>query len=147
MIDPQFPLRVTGPNVHSKVFDDEVIVLDMSSGTYFSLRGGAADIWALVQSPVTTADVVTALTRRYDGAPDAIAAAAHRCLGELVDAGLVVADPGLGRATPGDGPAGTARRPFPAPEIERFTDMQELLLLDPIHEVDDTGWPNAPHGT
>ena len=24
----------------------------------------------------------------------------------------------------------------------RLTDMQELLVLDPIHEVDATGWPN-----
>ena len=22
--------------------------------------------------------------------------------------------------------------------------MQELLLLDPIHEVDERGWPNTP---
>ena len=25
--------------------------------------------------------------------------------------------------------------------FERFTDMQDLLLLDPIHDVDETGWP------
>jgi hypothetical protein len=26
--------------------------------------------------------------------------------------------------------------------FERFTDMQDLLILDPIHEVDDeAGWP------
>jgi hypothetical protein len=25
--------------------------------------------------------------------------------------------------------------------LERYTDMQELLLLDPIHDVDQTGWP------
>jgi hypothetical protein len=22
-----------------------------------------------------------------------------------------------------------------------YTDMEELLLLDPIHDVDETGWP------
>jgi hypothetical protein len=26
-------------------------------------------------------------------------------------------------------------------ELIKYTDMQELLLLDPIHEVDETGWP------
>ncbi len=31
---------------------------------------------------------------------------------------------------------------FEAPILHKFTDMQELLLLDPIHEVDETGWPN-----
>jgi hypothetical protein len=31
--------------------------------------------------------------------------------------------------------------PFPGLAIHRFTDLQELLFLDPVHEVDDEGWP------
>jgi hypothetical protein len=26
--------------------------------------------------------------------------------------------------------------------LHKYTDMEELLLLDPIHDVDETGWPN-----
>src|SRR5262245_34447798 len=50
MMDRRHRVRVSSPNVHSKVFDDEVLVLDMASGMYFSLRGAAIDIWALVQA-------------------------------------------------------------------------------------------------
>jgi hypothetical protein len=25
--------------------------------------------------------------------------------------------------------------------LNKYSDMQELLLLDPIHDVDDAGWP------
>jgi len=32
--------------------------------------------------------------------------------------------------------------PFVAPVLERYEDMQDFLLVDPIHEVDDSGWPN-----
>lgn len=28
-----------------------------------------------------------------------------------------------------------------APKLDIYTDMQELLLLDPVHDVDETGWP------
>ncbi len=36
--------------------------------------------------------------------------------------------------------------PYAPPALETYTDMQELLLLDPIHDVDETGWPAArPH--
>jgi hypothetical protein len=143
MVDPQVPLRVTSANIHSKAFDDEVVVLDMTSGTYFSLRGGAAEIWALVQSQATTADIITTLTDRYDTPPEVTAALARQCVSELLEAGLVITDPSLSRLAPAERALGAVTRPFPAPEIERFTDMQELLLLDPIHEVDDTGWPNA----
>jgi hypothetical protein len=30
-----------------------------------------------------------------------------------------------------------------APVLEKYTDMQELLLLDPIHDVEEAGWPKA----
>jgi hypothetical protein len=32
---------------------------------------------------------------------------------------------------------------FGPPRLQKFTDMQELLLLDPIHEVDEAGWPHT----
>ena len=31
--------------------------------------------------------------------------------------------------------------PFVTPTLSRYTEMQDLLLLDPIHDVDDSGWP------
>jgi hypothetical protein len=30
---------------------------------------------------------------------------------------------------------------FTRPVLNKFGDMQDLLLLDPIHEVDEAGWP------
>jgi len=33
------------------------------------------------------------------------------------------------------------RQPFSAPVLNAYTDMEELLLLDPIHDVDQAGWP------
>jgi hypothetical protein len=44
-------------------------------------------------------------------------------------------------ATNGD--RATPRRRFQAPRFEKHTDMQDLILLDPVHEVADTGWPHA----
>jgi hypothetical protein len=30
---------------------------------------------------------------------------------------------------------------FTPPLLHKYSDMQELLLLDPIHDVDEAGWP------
>jgi hypothetical protein len=30
---------------------------------------------------------------------------------------------------------------FVPPSLAKFQDMQDLLLLDPIHETDEPGWP------
>ena len=33
---------------------------------------------------------------------------------------------------------------FPHPKLERFDDVRELLLIDPVHQVDqEYGWPKA----
>ena len=42
--------------------------------------------------------------------------------------------------------ASAEKRPFRAPSFQRFEDMQGFLLVDPIHEVDDTGWPHIKPG-
>ena len=32
---------------------------------------------------------------------------------------------------------------YTAPKLATYSDLQDLLLLDPIHDVDETGWPAA----
>jgi hypothetical protein len=33
---------------------------------------------------------------------------------------------------------------YDAPSIQKYTGMEALLLIDPIHDTDDSGWPNRP---
>ncbi len=44
----------------------------------------------------------------------------------------------------GTGTEKSLKPPFRAPSLEKYTDMEALLLLDPIHEVGQTGWPASP---
>ena len=40
--------------------------------------------------------------------------------------------------------AGPAPESYEAPAVHKYTDMENLLLLDPIHEVEEeAGWPHA----
>jgi Coenzyme PQQ synthesis protein D (PqqD) len=141
MVDPNVPLRVASANVHSKIFDDEVVVLDMRAGTYFSLRGSGVDVWELIEANATGARISETLAARYDAPPAEITRAAEVVLDELAEAGLIVSDASVEAA--GASSQAGVKSPFPAPEIERFTDMQEMLQLDPIHEVDEAGWPHT----
>jgi len=36
-----------------------------------------------------------------------------------------------------------SRVAWQVPVLEQFTDMQDLLLFDTIHEVQPEGWPNV----
>jgi hypothetical protein len=32
---------------------------------------------------------------------------------------------------------------YQKPVLEKFTDMQDLILLDPVHDVNPKGWPHT----
>jgi hypothetical protein len=64
-------------------------------------------------------------------------------VGELLAEGLVVEGEGEGSVVTLSG--GAVDGPF-APRLEKYTDMQDLVLIDPVHQVDAAGWPAAPEG-
>jgi hypothetical protein len=35
---------------------------------------------------------------------------------------------------------------YQAPILEKFTDLATMLLLDPVHDVNEEGWPHLPAG-
>lgn len=78
---------------------------------------------------------------------DEITPALQQFITELAEDQLVVAVATPTVATAGasnkanDHHMSTSQRCFTPPVLNKFTDMQELLLLDPIHDVDETGWP------
>jgi hypothetical protein len=141
--------RVNGPNIAHETVDREAILIHLEHGTYYSLAEAGACVWDVVVRGGNAADAVAAVVAAYDVSDAAAAPAVASLLDALVAEGLVAADD----AAPDDAApalplsAGTApdgeRRPWTAPELARFTDMQDLLLADPIHEVADAGWPHV----
>ena len=141
-------LAVGGSHVISETIDGETVVINLDSGVYFSLGGTASDVWEAAVEGTALSDLLADLHARYDGEEPAIRGAVEGLLAEMEADGLVRRVP----RGPSDNPAGPEpapngeRRPFAPPTLERFTDIQDLLLLDPIHEVDDRGWPNPRSG-
>ncbi len=60
-------------------------------------------------------------------------------LKELQEEQLIVTEPAEILAAP----AGPLPPAASRPALQKFTDLQDLLMLDPIHEVDERGWPHA----
>jgi hypothetical protein len=124
-------------------FDDETILINMDTCVYYSLNECGREAWKLIEAGQSTEAIGEALSWQYESDTGSIAASVRQLLEELVAEGLV--EPAEGPpAVPSPVPQGAAiRRPFEPPALARYTDMQDLLLLDPIHDVDATGWPNA----
>ena len=115
-------------------FDDEVVVVHMNRGHYFSIRGLSADIWAALANSISIADL-SAQFSQVDGAE------LDRLLNLFAQQGLILREPlPTEQLTPEEWLAGTVFKN----NVERFTDVEGLLLLDPIHDVDQSGWPLSP---
>lgn len=125
---------VSGPAIIAKDFGDEAIVANLDTGLFYSLGQSGAAVWTGLASGCTLSEIVATLA----GADNTNATVAvGRFIGELVAEGLV---------KPGEASADTTWTPrvdaeFQAPTIEKFDDLQALLLIDPIHDVGEQGWP------
>lgn len=135
--------RVNAPQVIHETIDDETIVIHLDSGNYYSLRGTGAEIWSLLALSLPPDHVVSELLRRHDGDSDKVRTSVDQLVEELCGDELLVPDEGEPAPTP-DLPEAGARTPFEPPQFERFSDMQHLIAIDPIHEVDPArGWPRT----
>jgi hypothetical protein len=131
--------RPNAPAVVSETIDGEVIVINLERGSYFSLRESAAELWSLVEQGCARDAIVEALASRYSASSSqAVASEAGRFLDELREEGLVVESNGAPAAVPDLEPATTE---FAPPRLEKYTDLEDLIMLDPIHEVEPEGWP------
>lgn len=114
--------------------DGEIVAIHFGRGTYYSLRGAAAPVFEAVAGGAEVAGVVKIFA-------DPPADAEARVRG-LVDAwvaeGLLVRVDVVSAGERTDGPISHL---WTEPTFEVFTDMQQLLLADPIHDVGPGAWP------
>ena len=138
--------RVNSPNVVSETIDGEVVIVDLEKGDYYSLFNTAVDIWNAVERQADKDTIVEGIKQSYQAGDPAVEQAVVDFLERLQAEGLVVvesAESATDNAALQDG-FNPENKAFEQPKLEKFTDMEDLLLLDPIHEADEaTGWPNV----
>jgi len=130
--------RLNDSEVASEDLGMEVIVIHLNSGNYYSLRGSAPDIWSCSIAGWTVEEIADRCSLSRIAARDDIVAEVSDLVTYFSGEALIVPSCVEERQD--------TARPLPqgslaAPLVQKFTDMQELLLVDPIHEVSEAGWP------
>lgn len=69
--------------------DDEVVIMNLASGDFFSLTDSAAKIWDLLDGTRNRAAILAALTDQYDADEGAMADDLDTFLRELRGGGLI----------------------------------------------------------
>jgi hypothetical protein len=132
--------RISADAVH-EVIEEEAIIINMATGSYYNLDGSGGLIWELLQKGACSASTLakaieSACTTDVSKIEEGINILLNELLAEglLVPAEETVKLENLVRDTP---------LPFEAPVLNKYTDLEALLLIDPIHDVTSEGWPHV----
>jgi hypothetical protein len=167
---PRSALRINVPTVVHETIDDETIIIHLGTGAYYSLEGCGAEVWTLLDEGDRERDeggrereeggrerdeggrerdeIVSAIQGRYQSDPGLVERAVLDLLDQLLAEGVVVeAEAARAPVVPPVGHDPSGGDPFQAPVLHKYTDIQEFMLVDPLHEVDEhAGWPHAHAG-
>lgn len=143
MINRQF--IINAPSVVSEIIDGEVVIMNLKSGNYHSSLGIGAVVWAWIEERKSVREIERLTSLRYDACAEEITVTLKAYFDRLVDEDLVrevaVEDPDRANAQDYNAYTPPTKERYETPELCTYTDMQDLLLLDPIHDVGDAGWP------
>lgn len=128
--------------VACQVLDGEAIVIHFERGHYYSGTGSAALLLDLLSESSSAAELGSALVRRFELEPEHAARVVVPFLEQLWAEQLIVpiSTPAAERSASAADITPTTTS-FEEPRLVKYTDLEDLLLLDPIHEVMLSAWP------
>ena len=134
--------QINTPAVVSEEIDGEVVIINLETGNYYSLRDSSVALWKLLQCGVGVEEATRILVEPTGADPGLLHEEVVFFIEELQAEALVV-ESGEQTPPPSLPPLDGHLQPGSL-RLERHDEMQEMLLYDPIHDVDKTGWPNRP---
>lgn len=124
------------PRLAADVFDGEYIIANLDTGLYYSIQGMAVSL--INALPFQDYDeIVTALVDAFPDHASSIKVELTSIIGELLNEEIIKKD---SSGILSSSPVLTLPDTYSPPRFNRYADMQDLLLLDPIHDVDEEGW-------
>jgi hypothetical protein len=131
--------RICQSKIVYEVLNTEVIIVDFSTGNYYALIHIAKQIWQLIEQQGAVDQIAQLLSDRYLRAKEAVLADLELFLEELVNNGLIEESDSVPVQIVNL--SSSLGWEYDIPKLQKYTDVQSLLLLDPIHEVSEVGWP------
>ena len=135
--------RANTPRFVDETIEGEALVMDMVKGSYYSCVGSSAYAWNALATGVSPDDVAALLAARYGLAPADAQRDVDRFLAALLAEEMIVetTESPPAPSSPEALDAMVPQLEYAALTLERFNDLADLILLDPVHDVTEAGWP------
>jgi hypothetical protein len=123
-------------------FADEIVVLNLVDGIYYAFRGAAAVAWPHIIAQHSEPVIARALAARYGVAADMLGRDLAEFVERLLSEKILLSAPETTSQI--DCSQIDSLSEYEGFNFERHADMEDLLTLDPIHDVNPRkGWPNT----
>jgi len=123
--------------------DGEVILVSLASGKYFNFNGTASDVFWLIEQGVPRNQWEVLLSRHFKNS-DSVKHDIDVLVSKLLSARIISqssTDPVSLREIEYELPNDYQRDNWIEPELAEFSDLKDLILVDPVHDTSLEGWP------
>src|SRR3954452_14394291 len=130
-------LTTSVPLLISQQFDSEVVLANYQNGVYYNLDGSAAQIWLGLKANRTVEEIGSAVAGATGGDVPSITQQVQAFVDSMLAEGVIAEGAPEPRVetsieTSIETWAPVLSGAFVAPEFQRFDNLRELLLMDPV---------------
>jgi hypothetical protein len=122
-------------------FEDETVLVNLERGNYYGVMHVGRSILQLLEYGATESQIITAIAEKYQQNASTIEEEI-RTFFQLMANEEIIIETEQTNGFPKNIELVDKKLEYISPTLEVFTDMQDLILLDPIHDVGSQGWPN-----
>jgi hypothetical protein len=141
MLDKQY--KINELRVISETIEGETIIIDLDTGNYYSVNKSAAIIWNQIEMNNPTNNILQSVLNFYDTNEDTAEKSVEEIIKFLITNNLISEVDLVVSLSKIEKISNNKKELFIIPKIEKYDDMKEMLLADPVHDVSENdGWPN-----
>lgn len=123
------------------IIDGDVVIINLINGNYYNLTGTGAYLWDLIRHSNSLNSILNSLINEFDVDATQAERDLRIFLDQLKTEQLIIQTDNSEFDKPNGRKNTEAKKKYQPPLLETFSDMQDFLLVDPIHEVDENGLP------
>jgi hypothetical protein len=131
MLALQRRFRLNDAEVTAQVLDGEAIIINLSTGVYYSMDKVGGFLWEMIVEGYSSQEIAAAIVARYHASPEQVQADVEQVVEELIQENLIVS---AGTISPPQTPEEKLpqqKDPYESPKLNIYRDMSDLLALDP----------------
>jgi hypothetical protein len=139
--------EVNRPMVSAELFDGETVIIHFDTGNYYSLDAFGSIVWQAIEQRLDLDTLTEILKNHLATSEETVSARVEKTVRELIKEELVRPGTTSADSDPAEKLDLSSLEPGKlsddAGALVKFDDLQEMLLMDPIHDVDEAGWPHV----